>query len=277
MIKISIILAVYNEEKYLQKCLNSLLLQVGVGEVEIIIIDDGSKEKSLLKDFGEKSHLHLFRIKHSGTAIARNYGASKAKGEILVFVDGDMRFEKDFLKKLTKPISNGMCKGTFSSEEFVGNWDNIWARCWNYENGLPGHRRINLQRKDMVKDFRAILKTEFIRVKGFDDIGYTDTWTLSQKLHYLPCETKALYYHYNPSSLKEVLTQSIWIGKRQRKYGNIGKLVSLIRSFFLASLVKGLICSIRFNQPHFFLFQPVYDLGISLGIMQSMYSNRYDK
>src|SRR4030042_4945245 len=135
-LEVSVILAVYNENAYLETCLDSLANQRGVN-YEVIVVDDGSHKRVVNNQLTVKSNFIIFRIKHSGTAKARNFGARKAKGKILVFIDGDMKFTPDFLERLTGPIRRKKTNGTFSTEEYVANWENIYARCWNWENNLP--------------------------------------------------------------------------------------------------------------------------------------------
>jgi glycosyltransferase involved in cell wall biosynthesis len=283
--EVSVILAVWNEDNHLANCLVSLSQQRGL-TYEVIVVDDGSYKKfSIFADdfsrasrsdhrdnfqFSNKKIFRFFRIKHSGTAKARNFGAKKARGRVLVFVDGDMKFSPDFLTRLTRPICQGKAKGTFSTQEFVANWDNVWARCWNWENGLPDRRRIAAQRDDMVKDFRAILKSEFDKVDGFDDIGYTDTWTLSEKLGYRPQPTVAKYWHYNPETLHEVFRQAAWIGGRKRRFDLFGKLLTLVRASIPISLVSGTIMAARRGKREPIVFKLVYDLGIFAGIIGSL-------
>lgn len=270
--KASIIIALYNQEKYIEECLKSLDKQ-SFTDFEIIIVDDGSTDNSKLKAKSVKSkfkikNLKLIEQKHQGPAKARNLGVKYAKGDILVFLDGDMYFAKDFLKDLISPIKLGKTKGTFSTEEYVANWDNVWARCWNYNWNLADKKRIDPQRADQARDFRAILKKEFEKVKGFDNIGYTDTWTLSEKLDYRPIATKALYYHYNPSSLKEVFIQAKWVAKRKYKFGWLGKLIALLRVNPIFSLVNGLIKSVYKKEPGFLIFKLIYDFGYTIGLLE---------
>jgi len=265
--KISIILAVYNESEYLEKCLQSLISQEKV-DFEIILVDDGSETPVNKLKFAILANpkIKIFRLEHKGPALARNFGATKASGEILVFLDGDMSFEKTFLANLIEPIKLKKTKGTYSSMEYVANWDNVWARCWNFEQGLKGKLRINYK-NNMIKDFRAILKTEFELVKGFENTGYTDTWTLFDKLKYLPYETKAVYYHYNPSNLTEVYHQSKWIGGRQRKFGNFGKIIVLLRSSFPISIIIGIYKGLTLKQWQYLPFKLVYDWGTVSGVL----------
>jgi len=270
LMKISIILAIYNEEKYIKRCLRSLADQ-NYKNFEIIAINDGSTDNSfeIIKNLKfQILNLNLFEQKHQGPAVARNSGVKKAKGDILVFVDGDMCFDKGFLEKLIKPVILGKAKGTYSTEEYVANWENVWARCWNYNWNLPSKKRIDFKRKDQLKDFRAILKTEFDKVDGFDDIGYIDTWTLSEKLSYNPKPVKAKYYHYNPSTLKEVFNQAKWVAKRQYKLGPLGKMIAFIRASMPFSILIGIRKTIKYKEPQFIIFKLVYDFGFTIGLLQ---------
>src|SRR5689334_10974235 len=121
--KISVIIPIYNEEKSIKDCLESLDKQ-SFRDFEVILIDDGSTDKTSVILLNLKITNFKFQIlkqNHLGPGVARNLGAKNAKGEILVFVDADMIFDKDFLEKLTEPIRVGKVIGTFSKEEFVVN------------------------------------------------------------------------------------------------------------------------------------------------------------
>lgn len=91
MIKISFIIPVYNTEKYLRQCIDSILEQ-NMQEMEIICIDDGSVDDSvsILSQYEKKdSRIKLFRQEHKGVSCARNLGIREAKGNYLMFVDSD--------------------------------------------------------------------------------------------------------------------------------------------------------------------------------------------
>lgn len=78
--KISIIVPVYNTEKYLSKCLNSLIKQT-LKEVEILCVNDGSKDNSakILEDFAQKDcRIKIFSQKNSGQSVARNLAIEHA-------------------------------------------------------------------------------------------------------------------------------------------------------------------------------------------------------
>ncbi len=267
------ILAVYNSESTIEKCLDSLQNQSQ--SVEIIAIDDGSTDSTL-------SLLHQFKItvltqNHAGPALARNLGAKHASTKILLFVDSDMVFDKDYVAELIKPIAEGVSIGTYTIEERVLNWDNVWARCWNIQEGWEDKKRFPKNPPKYGTDYRAILKSEFDQVGGFDNIGYTDTWSLFNKLGVRPVSTAAICYHKNPSNLSEVFRQARWSAKRPYKLGYLGTILALVRTVVLISLPVGIVKSIAFKRPEFLVFKVVYDFGRFWGIAQMLLTGNLAK
>ena len=212
-----------------------------------------------------------FTIKHGGPALARNFGASKALGKILVFVDSDMEFDRNFLGDLIKPIIAGKTTGTFSRQELVANWDNQWARFWNFNFNLYSKKRIPENYPDKSPVFRAIVKREFDRVKGFSPVGYDDDWSLSEKLKYKASVCPgAVYYHYNPDNLKSVFFQAKWLAKRRYKFGIFGEFVKLFYFSLPVSIVSGLLKSLILGQPLFIVFKLVFDYGTFSGLIEKI-------
>jgi len=255
MIDVSVIIPVYKNAKLLDKCLESLNSQSFKNQ-EIITVDDNKP--------------------HQGPAMARNRGAKSAAGKILVFVDSDMIFDKNFIKNLTAPIISLHTKGTFSKEEYVANWDNIWARCWNYNLGFADKLRIPGNYPDQSPVFRAILKSEFLKVGGFDPTGYDDDWTLAGKLGYYATQVwGAKYFHFNPDNLLRVFSQAKWRAKRRYKLGLLGDLYALIKYFFPISLVNSLRLSWKFRQPALIIFKIIFDFGSFMGILEKIIFKNY--
>jgi glycosyltransferase involved in cell wall biosynthesis len=268
--KISVIIPVFNEEKDIAECLESLKQQKFDG-FEIIVVDDGSTDRTsevLSKYQKSNSKIQILEQNHKGPAASRNFGAKHAKGEVLVFLDADMTFDKNFLRMLTKPVFTGKSRGTWSRDEYVSNWDNAWARCWNINQNWMRKRRHPKKYSKTQKVFRSILKKEFDRVGGFDMEGYTDDYTLSKKLGYeATLAEKAFFYHKNPDSLGEVFVQAKWGAKRSYKLGFLGVAIALVRSSFPFSLIVGVLKAIINKTPRFLLFKIVYDAGAFLGIL----------
>lgn len=279
---ISVIIPIYNEEKTISDCLGALAKQTV--PAEIIVVDDGSRDNTMSKVEAQMSKLKGFNViilrqSHQGSGAARNLGASMASGEILVFVDADMTFAPDFLEKLTVPIIDGETKGTFTKDEYVANWDNVWAKCWNYNQRIGTKRRIPENYPATAPVFRAILKSEFEKVWGFDNIGFTDDWTLSRKLGYqAKVAEDALCYHRNPETLTEVYKQARWIGKNEFISGSLQRsLLNLARSSLPASILSGLWLSFRYQEPAMLVFKPIYNLAIVHSILGSFLGGEHYK
>lgn len=119
--KISIIVPVYQAEKYIERCLNSLLEQ-DISDYEIICIDDGSTDNSakLIHRLMEShAHLKYFYQVNQGVSVARNKGLQKARGEYIMFVDSDDWIRRNSLKLLYK----NACKTNADILVFGGRTD----------------------------------------------------------------------------------------------------------------------------------------------------------
>lgn len=109
---ISFIVPIYNAEKYLTDCIDSLLGQTTTEPLEIILVNDGSTDNSLtIAQAYAKKHAEdplrkilLFTQQHSGQSIARNYGMEQAIGEYIAFVDADDRIAPDWCNRHLKAI-----------------------------------------------------------------------------------------------------------------------------------------------------------------------------
>lgn len=259
--KVSVIVPTYNEERVITDCLNSLFQQ-SYKDLEIIVVNDGSTDNTLSEIRNSKrlqrpaGEIRVLRAAHWGAGAARNFGARHARGEILVFVDADMTFDKDFIKKLIDPILKGKVIGTFSKEEYLGNKDNVWAINWNLNRGLPSGRMHSKDYPDHQPVFRAILKSEFDKAGGFNqNAGYIDDWSLSQKLGVEAVAAHgAIFYHKNPDNLRDVFIQAKWMAKRNYKFGILG---GLVRAWFPIKL-----------SPIFLIFKMVFILATTVGVLE---------
>lgn len=115
---ISVIVPVYNVEKYLDKCLQSLLDQT-YKDLEVIMVDDGSKDNSgKICDKYAKQYENFKAIhkKNAGLGMARNTGMEYMTGEYVTFLDSDDYLDPDCIEKLYKSLLKNnvdMCKGGF--------------------------------------------------------------------------------------------------------------------------------------------------------------------
>lgn len=107
MKKISIIIPVYNTQKYLDKCLKSVLNQT-YNNLEIIIVNDGSKDKSgdIVGEYLKKyDNIKYYKKENEGLSAARNFGILKSTGDYLCFLDSDDYLDVNLFYSLQKYIS----------------------------------------------------------------------------------------------------------------------------------------------------------------------------
>ena len=99
-IKISLIILIYNAEKYLSDCLESIINQT-FRDIEIICINDGSTDKSelIIKEYAKKDkRIFLYNQKNLGAGAARDKGVELSKGEYISFIDSDDLFHNKTLE-----------------------------------------------------------------------------------------------------------------------------------------------------------------------------------
>ena len=107
--KISIILPIYNVEKYLEKCLDSVLTNQDLTEIEVICVDDSTPDNcpKIIAQYCQKDNrIKSIRKKNEGQGIARNEGLKLATGEYVLFLDPDDWIEPNSLKKCYEKIKN---------------------------------------------------------------------------------------------------------------------------------------------------------------------------
>ena len=100
--KISVIVAVYNTEKYVEKCLNALLNQT-YQNLEIIVVEDGSTDnsKEVLKKYADNKKIKIiYNKKNSGLSYSRNVGLENATGDYIGYIDSDDYVYLDYYEKL---------------------------------------------------------------------------------------------------------------------------------------------------------------------------------
>lgn len=123
--KVSVIIPVYNVEKYLEDCLNNTVEQT-LEDIEIICINDGSTDNSLeiLRKYENKDQrVKVINKENGGLSSARNAGIREAKGEYILFLDSD------------DMISKGLCKNAYYLAKTYGDVDAIEIRTDSFRNG----------------------------------------------------------------------------------------------------------------------------------------------
>lgn len=138
MVKVSVIIPVYNTEKYLRKCLDSVCNQT-LKDIEIICVNDCSPDNCLniLREYAENDN----RIKiidfaeNKGAAAARNAGIDWAQGEYLGFVDSDDFIDLDFYEKLYNKAAETGADAVKGKIKILGNEQNVAKKVFYNING----------------------------------------------------------------------------------------------------------------------------------------------
>lgn len=101
MPKVSVVIPIYNVEKYLQRCVDSVLNQT-LKDIEIICINDGSTDNSalILDNYKDISNIKIITQENSGISVARNIGIKNSSGDFIAFLDSDDFVDNDFYEKL---------------------------------------------------------------------------------------------------------------------------------------------------------------------------------
>jgi glycosyltransferase involved in cell wall biosynthesis len=266
--QVSVVLPVYNEERHVGPCIRSLLDQVGCA-FEILIVDDGSTDGTvdIIHQLSQADRrIQVMRQDHCGAGAARNRAAATARGTILAFCDGDMVFAPNYLAALIAPIERGEVVGTFSKEEYVANWDRLWARCWNLNDGIATNRRHPDFWPDEHEVFRAVRRDAFVRARGFDSHGSGDDRTLAERLGSLAkAAPGAVCYHYNPDTLREAFRAARWYGRGSRvpaTWWNIFAHTPVM------SVKRAARRAIKHRMLAFVFFKTVVDTGMLAGLIE---------
>jgi len=115
MPKFSIVIPLYNKEKHIKRALDSVLSQ-NVSDYELLIIDDGSTDKSaeIIKAYADP-RIHLIHQENKGVSAARNKGIEEAKADHITFLDADDEWKPDFLQTISQMIEQFPEAGAYAT------------------------------------------------------------------------------------------------------------------------------------------------------------------
>lgn len=166
MIKLSIIIPAYNAEPYIYELIKRLRPQL-TEEVEVIVVDDGSKKPVM-----EMNNIRVIRQENKGASAARNTGIDNAKGEYIAFIDADDLVSKEYVSKILDKIETEHFDYCYISWKTIGNGWQYEVRLNSVEDKFPPFNLCvwnRIYRKDMIGDVRFNEKkpiaedAEFIR------------------------------------------------------------------------------------------------------------------
>ena len=167
---ISVIIPVYNGEKFLPGCLDAIASS-SYKKYELIVVDDGSTDDSA-RISRERGALVLKMSRQSGPAGARNFGAQKARGEVLLFVDADVVVKPDTLERVaSNSIKHPEIAAVFGSyddepaeKNFISQYKNLFHRFV--------HQQSRIEAATFWAGCGAIRRDVFLAMDGFNAERY---------------------------------------------------------------------------------------------------------
>lgn len=247
--KVSIIVPIYNIEKYVERCIKSLINQTYTN-IEIILVNDGSKDNS--KKIIEKykkcdTRIQIINKLNGGLSSARNAGLNMVTGDYILYVDGDDYLEIDSIEKLMNKISDDIdiimfpyikeystkqvkCK-LFKEKEILFSNQEVHEYILPYLIG-PGVNKISYSPKYMDRlntawgklyKFSCIRNIKFVDTK---EIGIEDGWYNIQVISNLKGKilyTEDIWYRYEKNNMTSLLHSynENFIDKRWNFYNKV--------------------------------------------------------
>ncbi len=229
--QISIIAPVYNTEKYLDQCIQSVLAQTYTNW-ELLLIDDGSTDSSGTicdKYAAEDNRIRVFHKGNGGVSSACNLGLDNAKGEWITFIDSDDWVEKNYLENLSNGLGVDLCSNYYIAHNLNG-WRSLPFDNKVYRSDIADFLSTNIRK--LVFPFCKLYRYDLIKNHKiyFDSDVYAEdtlfTFTYLSHVKSIQTQSDALY-HYDCSktdSLSKVYVS--W----EKLSNTIDKIVSSIKS-----------------------------------------------
>lgn len=213
-IKVSVIIPVYNVEDYIEKCLDSVVNQT-LKEIEIIVVNDGTKDNSMKKieKYFSDLRIKIINKENGGLSSARNAGLAIAKGEYISFIDSDDFIEEKMLEELYNESENAdivfsdnlnynMIDSKVSKEErkfFFDNMVNKGSYICMYSSAVVWN-------KIYKREFIEINNLKFVEgIIHEDDIFTIKSHFLAEKVKYI----KKFHYYYRVNRKDSIMNNKI--------------------------------------------------------------------
>lgn len=201
MDKISVIVPVYNVEKYLNRCIESIVNQ-SYKNLEIILVDDGSTDASgeICEEWKKKdSRIVVFHKENGGASSARNIGLKHAMGEYIGFVDSDDWIEKNMFERLYFLIKEHNANMSICQMKSSKKMKQPVIEIWDKKEHLEHFFRVN-GKNGIVSICRRLIKKEelegyqFIEGRMNEDIHAS--YYLAHKCETTVCTNEELYTYF---------------------------------------------------------------------------------
>ena len=209
---LSVIVPVYNAEKYLEAALNSIKLQ-SYTNFEVILIDDGSVDSSpqICDDYAkEDSRFRAIHQKNKGPSAARNRGIEEAKGEYLTFFDNDDLLHKDFLKILYQLCIKYECDIALTKSFAFLDEQTIPSGIPEEKLMFMNHCQLSGQLVDMGWSGLAVTMAKLFKSSLFDDIRFHENRVIAD-------DDSSIYLLFWKSEKSVLFTSPLYFYRSKRQ------------------------------------------------------------
>lgn len=215
---VSVVITTKNEELVIEDLLRSIKKQT-YSPIEIVIVDNSSTDKTL--EVAKKYTKYVFK-KGPERSSQRNYGAKKAKGKYLLFLDADMELSEKVIEECVRIVQDLGVGGVIIPEKSVGI--GFWAEVKAFERSF-------YVGDDVTEAARFFDRSEFFRLSGFDEnLTGTEDWDLSMRVqkNLGLARTKNFIYHNEEQlSLWKLMKKKYYYGKYTKLYLSKNKISSV--------------------------------------------------
>lgn len=200
---VSIIIPTKNEEENITRCLKSIKKQSYPGKIEIVVVDNYSRDKTV--KFARRYTPDVY-IQGAERSSQRNFGAKKAKGKYLLFVDADMELKKGAVSACISLYSN--CQSAIALKEH-SQGSTFWGKALALEKNC-------YQDSEILAAARFFKKPNFLKLGGFDEkLIAAEDWDLTERakktgLSILITHTPLIIHHEPKESLFKLLSKELY-------------------------------------------------------------------
>ena len=256
-LKFSIIIPVYNRPNEIDELLESLVAQNFSDAFEVLIIEDGSIQKSdsIVQKYRDQLNLNYFFKENSGAGDSRNFGMKNASGNYFIILDSDVILPNQYLAEVKIGLENNFTDAFGGADAAHKSFSNL-QKAINYSMTsvlTTGGIRGNTEAigKFQPRSFNiGLSKKAFENTKGFskmkngEDIDLTfRLWENGFETQLLP---KAFVFHKRRASIQQFFKQTLGFGSARpllnRKYPKTAKLTYWFPSLFIIGIDVSIVC-----------------------------------
>lgn len=248
---VSVIITTKNEAEHIRACLTSLRRQTYT-PIEIIIVDNHSADNTC--EIARKFTRHVYDAGPERSA-QRNYGAARAKGEYLLFLDADMQLTPEVVKECVEVCKKNKIAAVIPEKSFgIG----FWARCKALE-------RAAYEGVDWIESARFFRKDSFLHVGGYDEaLTGPEDFELPQRIKSVYGSRSVgrissyILHDEGRLSLVKLLRKKYYYGKKIHRYRNLAE----SKPFFIKQANIFRRYALFFRHPRMFIADPMHAYGV---------------